>query len=307
MRKKKKQGSLLVYAAAALVMIVIALGIWYIQNDAPGWPFHESSAPAEVLPEDSTFSIHFFDVGEGDAALVECDGRYMLIDGGLPDYSDFLYAYLEQHGIGHLDYIICSHAHIDHVGGLSGALNYATVGEAYCPVTSYDSRSFNSFVKYLARQGKEIKVPVPGDTIRLGSALITFIGPVDMTLAAEEENNISIILRIEYGETSFLFTGDAEAAEEESVTSSGQALQSTLLKVAHHGSFSSSTEQFLTAVKPRYAVISVGRDNEFDHPHNVCLRRLDRYCKEVYRTDTDGEIICRSDGHTLTFETAPKE
>lgn len=266
---------------------------------------NDDSTPVSALPEGSTFEIHFFDVGEADSALVECDGHYMLIDGGNPGSSSFLYSYLQSHGIDYLDYIVCSHAHADHVGGLAGALNYASVGTAYAPVTEYDSRAFNSFVKYLSQQGKEITVPSAGDCFELGNAKVTIFAPIDMTLAALNENNSSIILRIEYGSTSFLFTGDAEIDEELSVVESQQVLQSTLLKVGHHGSYTSTSEDFLKAVNPEYAIISVGSNNEYGHPHDIVLNRLSKYCQEIYRTDIVGEIICSSDGEKLTFSFKP--
>lgn len=266
---------------------------------------HESEGTEPTVPEGSTFEIHFFDVGEADSALIECDGHYMLIDGGNPGSSSFLYSYLQKHGIDYLDYIVCSHAHSDHVGGLAGALNYASVGAAYAPVTEYDSRAFNSFVKYLNEQGKEVTVPSPGDSIMLGVAEITFIGPVDISLAEINHNNASIILRIKYGSTSFLFTGDAEIEEELSVIGTNAELQSTLLKVGHHGSYTSSSEVFIAAVNPDYAIVSVGKDNEYGHPHDVALDRISRYCPSVYRTDLLGEIVCYSDGVELTFDFIP--
>ena len=137
----------------------------------------------------------------------------------------------------------------------------------------------------------------------LGIAEITFIGPVNMSLAEQNHNNASIILRIEYGSTSFLFTGDAEAQEESSVISAGAELQSTLLKVGHHGSYTSSSDEFLLEVDPDFAVISVGKENEYGHPHDVALSRIAQYCSIVYHTDMDGEIICYSNGDELTFET----
>ena len=212
-----------------------------------------------------------------------------------------MYSYLQRNGITYLDYILCSHPHVDHVGGLAGALNYASVGAAYCPVTEYNSRAFSSFVKYLAAQGKTITVPSPGETIRLGSAAVTFIGPADRTIAEEDENNASLILRIEYGATSFLFTGDAGKEEELSVLRTGEELRSTLLKVGHHGSYTASSKEFLEAVQPEYAIISVGKDNDYNHPHTSVLKRLEQFCDTVYRTDIDGEIVCRSDGKNLVF------
>lgn len=318
MRKKTYRALIILAVVVVLGSIALAIGINYRNHSAstaettPSETQQaqnseqtqqaENRASEEIrpsVPEDSSFEIHFFDVGEADSALVECDGHYMLIDGGNPGSSSFLYSYLKKHGIDYLDYIVCSHAHTDHVGGLAGALNYASVGTAYAPVTEYDSRAFNSFLKYLNEQGKEITVPSPGDIIMLGVAEVTFIGPVDMSLAEMNHNNASIILRIEYGSTSFLFTGDAEAEEELSVVAAGAELHSTLLKVGHHGSYTSSTEVFMNAVNPDYAVISVGKDNEYGHPHDTALERIMKYCSLVYRTDQDGEIICISDGQNL--------
>lgn len=257
----------------------------------------------ETVPDGSYFTIHFFDVGEGDSTLVECDGHYMLVDGGNPSESRFLYSYLEKHGINYLDYIICTHAHEDHVGGLAGALNYASVGTAYCPVTEFDTRAFNSFVKYLGVQGKEITVPKAGDLFNLGSATVQIIGPVDMSLAEDNENNTSIVLRIKYGETSFLITGDAEEAEELSIVKSRYDLMSTVLRVGHHGSYTSTSEDFIKAVKPEYCVISVGEGNSYGHPHDVVMDRINKYKAQVFRTDNDGDITCTSDGKVVSFKT----
>lgn len=255
------------------------------------------------LPEDSYFEITFFDVGEGDSTLVKCDGQTMLIDGGLPGSSSFLYSYLKQNGIDYLDYIVCTHAHEDHVGGLSGALNYAGVGTVYAPVTEFDSRAFRSFVKYLGKQGKEITVPAAGHCFTLGSASVQIVGPVDMALATENVNNTSIVLRIVYGETSFLLTGDAETIEEESILDAGYDIRSDVLRVGHHGSYTSTSDDFLRAVSPDYCVISVGKDNAYGHPHDVVLNRITEFGAIVYRTDLDGYIACTSDGDNVTFRT----
>lgn len=248
----------------------------------------------------SIFAVHFIDVGQADAALVLCDDEAMLIDGGNAEDSNLIYSYLKERGIYHLDYIICTHAHEDHVGGLAGALNFASVDNALCPVTDYDSKAFRSFVKYLRKQTVGITIPSAGDSFSFGSATVDVIGPIN---PSDEPNNTSIVLRIVHGDTSFLFTGDAEREEEQDILDAGYDLCSTVLKVGHHGSDSSTTYPFLRETMPQYAVISVGADNSYGHPTEDTLSRLRDADVKVYRTDMQGTVICESDGKEVTFKT----
>ena len=259
--------------------------------------------PAE-LPEDSSFEIHFIDVGQGDCSLILCDGKAMLIDGGESSESSKVYAYLKAHGIDHLDYIVATHAHSDHIGGLSGALNYASVGTAFCSVTEYDSKTFTSMVKYLNNQGLKITVPSAGDTFNLGSATVQILGP---QRAYDDPNDMSIVLKVTYGETSFLFTGDAERTAEADILDAGYDLSATVLKVGHHGSDTSTSYPFLREVMPEYAVIQVGKDNSYGHPTEDTLSRLRDADVKVYRNDLQGTIICTSDGKSVTFSTEKNE
>ena len=252
-----------------------------------------------VLPENSTFSVKFIDVGQADAALIECDGHYMLIDGGNKDDSSLMYSLLERQNISHLDIVVGSHAHEDHIGGLSGALNFATTDLVLCPVTEYDSVAFRDLKKYAIENGNGIVVPRVGDSYNLGSATITILG----ANANEDDNNRSIILKVKYGKTSFLFTGDAEREAEQSVLNSGMDLSSTVLKVSHHGSSDSTTYPFLRAVMPKYAVISVEKNNDYNHPSDIVLGRLGDADVKVYRTDMNGDIIFTSDGDVVTAST----
>ena len=245
--------------------------------------------------------IHYLDVGQADAALVICDDATMLIDGGNKADSSFIYAYLEDQNVTHLDYIIATHAHEDHVGGLAGALNYATAGIAYCPVTSYNSKAFSNFVKYLDNQGVEITLPSAGDSFMLGSASVEILAPI--TYPQSGTNNSSIVLRIVYGNTSFLFTGDIEREAEYEILDAGYDLGSTVLKVAHHGSDTSTTYPFLREVMPTYAIISVGKGNSYGHPSEATLSKLRDADVIVFRTDLSGTIICTSDGATVSFST----
>lgn len=259
--------------------------------------------PAE-LPEHSTFEIHFIDVGQGDCSLILCDGKAMLIDGGESSESSKVYAYLKAHGIDHLDYMVATHAHSDHIGGLSGALNYASVGTAFCSVTEYDSKTFSSMVKYLNNQGLKITVPSAGDTFNLGSATVQILGP---QRAYDDPNDMSIVLKVTYGETSFLFTGDAERTAEADILDAGYDLSATVLKVGHHGSDTSTSYPFLREVMPEYAVIQVGKDNSYGHPTEDTLSRLRDADVKVYRNDLQGTVICSSDGESVTFSTEKNE
>ena len=245
-----------------------------------------------------TFEIHFIDVGQADAALVLCDGKAMLIDGGNAEDSSLLYTYLKNHNISHLDYVIGTHAHEDHIGGLAGALNYASVGTAYCPATSYDTKAFGNFVKALDKHGVSITVPSTGDSFTLGSAACTILA---VNTDSSDPNNTSIVLRIVYGDTSFLFTGDAERVVEQAILNRGTNINSTVLKVGHHGSESSTSYVWLREIMPQYAVISVGKDNSYGHPTEEVLSRLRDAEVKTFRTDLQGDIICVSDGKNVTF------
>ena len=248
-----------------------------------------------------TLTVTWLDVGQGDAAVIQCGGQSMLIDGGKPEKSSYIYAWLQQHGLSYLDVIVATHVDADHIGGLSGALNYASVGTAYCPVTTGTTETFQSFVKYLAQRGKQITVPTAGETFALGGAQVQILGPRH---CAEDSNDNSIVLKVSFGATSFLFTGDAERAEEQDLLNSGVNLQSTVLKVGHHGSDTSTSYPFLRAVAPQYAVISVGAGNSYGHPTEAVLSRLRDAGVTTFRTDMQGEITAVSDGQTINFSTA---
>ncbi len=267
---------------------------------------NSTDAPTETKPsspnnssvtDGSSFSIHFIDVGQADAALVECDGHYMLIDGGNKADSNVIFAVLKQAAVPKLDIVVGTHAHEDHIGGLPGAFNYTTADITLCPVSNYDSEAFSDFVKYANQKGNGITIPNVGDTYSLGGAKITILGVNN----GQDTNNTSIVLKIDYGSTSFLFTGDAEREVEQAIVNSGESLAATVLKVGHHGSDTSTGYVFLREVMPEYAVISVGEDNSYGHPTEDTLSRLRDADVKVFRTDMQGDIFCISDGEKVTF------
>lgn len=243
--------------------------------------------------------IHFIDVGQADAAVIICDGASMMIDGGNVGDSQLIYSYLKNTlKLQSLDVMIATHPHEDHIGGLAAALNCAPANIIYSPVTEYESVAFANLKKYAT---SDLTVPDIGEHFQLGSAVVTIINVSDT--AYETVNDWSIVARIDYGETSFLFTGDASTLAEADMLANNVDLNCDVLKVGHHGSTSSSTTPFLQAVSPDYAIISVGKENQYGLPNEVVLQRLISFNTTIYRTDQSGTIICHSDGSTITFTT----
>lgn len=289
----KRMGAVLLSVFCVLAAVLVL--------QTSGQPESGEHVAQAATGQTETLTVSWLDVGQGDAAVIQCGGQAMLIDGGKPEKSSYIYAWLQQHGLSYLDVIVATHVDADHIGGLSGALNYASVGTAYCPVTTGTTETFQSFVKYLAQQGKEITVPTAGETFALGGAQVQILGPLH---SAEDSNDNSIVLKVSFGATSFLFTGDAERAEEQDLLSAGVNLQSTVLKVGHHGSDTSTSYPFLRAVAPQYAVISVGAGNSYGHPTEAVLSRLRDAGVTTFRTDLQGEITAVSDGQTVNFSVA---
>lgn len=248
------------------------------------------------IPVGSTFSVRYIDVGQADLALVECDGHYMLIDGGNKADSDLIYSVLEKTMVPKFDIIVGTHAHEDHIGGLPGAFAYTTADLTLSPVTDYDSKAFADFKRYADEKGGGLVVPDIGDKYKLGSADIEILG-VNM---AEKTNDTSIILKVTYGATSFLFTGDAEREAEQAILDNNTDISATVLKVGHHGSATSTSYSWLYNIDPKYAIISVGKDNDYNHPTDEVLSRLRDANVETYRTDLNGDIIVTSDGTTVS-------
>lgn len=262
----------------------------------------QTATTQDTIPADSHLEVHYIDVGQADSALILCDGEAMLIDGGNVADSNLIYTYLEKNHIDHLNTIVVTHAHEDHCGGIAGALSYATVDTLYSPVTEYNSKAFSNVVKKLADQDKSITVPHPGDQFMIGSALITIVGPIK---ESDEPNNTSIVLRLDYGETSFLFTGDAEREEENDILDAGYDVSCNVLKTGHHGSETSTSYRWLREVDPEYAIISCGKDNSYGHPHEAVISRFNDAEVQVMRTDLLGDIVATSDGKSVTFHNYP--
>ncbi len=256
--------------------------------------------PAAPVPPkaENALTVRFLDVGQADCALLECGGKFMLIDGGNVSDSSKVVSFLEKQGVQELELVICSHAHEDHVGGLPGVLAVYPTKAVWAPTKTYSSDCFDDFLHYTDQQGLSITLPQPGTEFSLGSTRVTVLGPVT---SYAETNNTSLVLLVQFGNNRFLFTGDMEKDAETDLLEAGADVRADVLKVGHHGSDTSTGYRFLYEAAPQYAVISVGEGNSYDHPHEEPLSRLSDAGVAVYRTDQLGSITCVSDGNTVTF------
>ena len=292
-------------ALAAAAALVLSLAGCSGLPSVPGGsadvvPNPSASAAAAVDTVDAPLEVHFIDVGQALSVLVECDGQFMLYDGGNVDDGSLVVSYLQSQGVEQLQYVFCSHAHEDHVGGLAAVMAKFPAGHAYSPVTEGSTKCFNDFVKYTQQQGLQLEVPSVGTVWPLGSATVTLLGPVTQY---SETNNTSLVLRIDYGVTSFLLTGDMENTAETDLVNSGANLKADVLQVGHHGSSTSTSYLFLNAVLPEMGVISCGTGNKYGHPHEETLSILRDAKVDVYRTDLQGTITIGSDGQNFTVGT----
>ena len=260
-----------------------------------------------VLPggraEGGLLHVYFLDVGQADSTIITCNGDVLMIDGGNVADSRLIYSVLRNTlGIEHINYMIATHPHEDHVGGLAAALNACSVDILLTPMLEYDTKAFRSMMKYAEEQDTVIEIPSVGDTFTIGSAQVEILGPIRHY---ENTNDMSIVCKITFGETTFLFGGDAEWDAEHDLVNSGEDLIADVLRVNHHGSNTSSTYDFLRAVMPKYAVISVGAGNAYGHPNEETLGRLRDVGAEILRTDELGTIECVSDGQSIVFHSTP--
>lgn len=269
--------------ALLIVLAAVALLIWQSAEDRKN---------TVNVPMDGLY-VHYIDVGQGDSELVCCNGEYMLIDAGEPDASDAVLEYLDRHGIDKLDYLVCTHGHSDHCGGLDAVVESLEVETVFTSPYAGDSPSYEIFTDAVYDAGLELIVPELGESYRLGEASFSFIGPLE---DYDNQNDDSLVMRLEYGDTSFLFTGDMTAKAEKDLINDGADLRCDVLKVGHHGSSGSSCYQFLYEAQPGIGVISCEKGNSYGHPHEETLSRLADADVTVCRTDLEGSIVIFSDG-----------
>jgi len=291
---------IIITIATAILLALMSL-LSPTEEAAPEAP-EAPKAPSVLAPiSGNGLTVHFIDVGQADCALLECDGEYMIIDGGNVEDGQMVVSYLKQMGVETLSAVVCSHAHEDHVGGLPAVLSVFEAEAVYSPVTEYSSKVFKDFVAKTEAQGLELTIPAPGDQFTLGSTTVSVLGPVQ---EYDETNDTSIVLKVSYGESDFLFTGDMETpAENDMIDYWGEGFdwEVEVLKVGHHGSDTSSGYRLVYETNPTYGIISVGEGNSYNHPCEEPLSRLKDAGVMIFRTDYLGHVIAKTDGAEITF------
>ena len=282
--------------ALTLVLILILSACTAPKETKEEWIRVEHDAP--------DLTVHFIDVGQGAATLLESDGAYLLYDGGPSDASSKVVAYLKAQGVETLDVCIASHFDDDHLSGIVGALHAFRVNRLLAPPYQGEGRLYESFCRAAKAQGLTAEWTAVGNQFFLGDALVTLLSPWK---EYENENDRSIALLVRCGETAFLFGGDAERESEADMLASGIPLDADVYAVSHHGSNDSSSAEFLRAVSPAAAVVSCGEGNPYGHPGKETMERLRLAGCDIYRTDIQGDIVAVSDGTSVSWSVPPAE
>lgn len=295
---RSPKGKIIYIVSVAVLAVLVAAGGFLITLMENPEFFPSEDADSFV----SYCKVHYIDVGQGDCELVECDGKFMLIDAGENGHENDVINYLTKLGVEKLDYVVASHQHSDHIGGLAEVLAEFGADNIIMPrltkAQTPTNSTYKAFLKAVQASGAKVIEAKVGAEYNLGTSSFEILGPV--TNDAEDINNMSAVMRLDYGENSFLFTGDAETEEELEILDNGAYLDCDVLKAGHHGSSTSSHKKFLAAVTPEICVISCGADNDYGHPHDKAVKRIKKQTDRIYRTDICGDIVIESDGANLS-------
>ncbi|NLJ97576.1 MAG: MBL fold metallo-hydrolase [Clostridiales bacterium] len=258
--------------------------------------------PESDKTNSSILKVHIIDVGQGDAILIESDNQYMLIDAGEKGMSNIVIDYLEETGVNELDYVIATHPHSDHIGGLADVIDYYHVDKIIMPDVVHTSKTFENLLDTISENELKITKPIIGNEYTIGEATFVIIAPNSSYYDAL--NNYSVGIKLIYKENSFIFAGDAEKESEYEMLECGIDLDADVLKLSHHGSTTSSSQRFLDAVTPSIAIVSAGIDNQYGHPHAEILQAIKERKITLYRTDKEGTIILKADGENIVAVTS---
>lgn len=295
MKRKKK--------LVSSFIILIIVGIFYLFQNYPTSEISENiNKRINEVPvtSEERLEVTFIDVGQADSILLENEGHYMLVDAGNNEDGPKLVNYFKNQNIHQFDYVIGTHPHEDHIGGLDNIIEDFDINTFYMPDVITTTKTFEDVLDALGEKNMTLSIPKTNATFKLGDAAVKvlYVGTEDES----DLNDTSIVLKVTYQNVSFLLTGDASTKVEEKLNPAD--LESTVLKVGHHGSSTATNEKFLNTVNPKYAIISVGENNQYEHPHTTVLNTLAAHNITTYRTDQDGTIKVITDGTNIEINTS---
>lgn len=288
MKYKNKKIKLLTIITLIIVAILFAFAFIKITF----YTYEEADTTDKLV-------IHYINVGQGDSMLLQSDGENLLIDAGPKSNKDNLLKYLKKTGIKKLDYIIATHPHEDHIGNMGSIVDkYGVSKKIFAPKKTSTTSSYKTLVESISNANKKITIAKAGVSFNLGDAAFCEILAPNSN-SYDNTNDYSAVIKVTFGKTSFLFTGDAEKTSEREILGNNPRINVDVLKVGHHGSTTSTTDKFLKVVSPMIAIISCGNNNEYGHPHNDTLQKLKENNITIFRTDFDGTIVLESDGNKI--------
>lgn len=294
-RKRIKKQDIKYYIIAFAIVLIISF--FFEEEDNPVQ--HSEKNP---YSQEDSMEVHFLDVEQGLSIVVQFGEEVLVYDGGDRDTSSFVVSYIEDLGITEIDYMISSHYDSDHLAGLIGCLNAFEVKNVIGSNYEHNSKLYTSFMDAVKDEGVKMQYPEVGTKYAFGDAEITILAPAEI---GNDSNANSVVIKLSYGESDFIFTGDADYGSEREMVASGIKLDCEVLSLAHHGSSSGNSSLFLEKTTPEVAVISCGKGNSYGHPHVEVVEILEAMEIEVFRSDVQGTVIAYTDGKTITWSDAP--
>ncbi len=288
---------------SVILMALIALSLCgcdelegFLNDDLSG----AESQTGSLSETDNLLISHYIDVGQGDSSFIELpNGKTMLIDAGVSDYGEKIVRYITDLGYTKIDYLVATHPHADHIGGMKKVVEAFDIGNVYMPKASTNTKTYEKLLTAIQDKGLKIKTAKAGVSITSEDNLdIEVLAPNSSKY--KDLNNYSAIIKITYKDKSFLYMGDAEKLSEDEITADVSA---DVIKVGHHGSSTSSSNDFVKRVNPQYAVISVGEGNSYNHPDKSVVKRWEKSGAEIFRTDEYGSVVATSDGNSIIIKT----